>query len=55
MTRVLGIVLVTAGLLALVYGGVSYTPQSHDANVGPLEITVALGFVGGGLLVRRKT
>ena len=54
MARVIGIVLLTAGVLAVVYGGVSYTPQSHEVNVGPLEITVALGFVGGGLLVRRK-
>jgi hypothetical protein len=55
MRKVLGIVLLTAGVLALVYGGVSYTPQASEANVGPLEITVALGFVGGGLLARRKT
>ena len=54
MARVIGIVLVTAGVLALVYGGVSYTPQGPEVNVGPLEITVALGFVGGGLLARRK-
>ncbi len=54
MTRVLGIVLLTAGIVALVYAGVSYTPQSHEVNVGPLEITVALGFVGGGLLARRR-
>jgi len=54
MARVIGIVLLTAGVLALVYGGLSYAPQGPEVNVGPLEITVALGFVGGGLLARRK-
>ena len=54
MAKVIGIVLLTTGVLAVVYGGVSYTPQSPEVNVGPLEITVAMGFVGGGLLVRRK-
>ena len=54
MTRMLAIVLLAAGILALVYGGLTYTKQTHEANVGPLDITVALGAVGGGLLVRRK-
>lgn len=54
MAKVIGIVLLTTGAMALVYGGVSDPPRSPEVNVGPLEITVALGFVGGGLLVRRK-
>jgi len=54
MTNVLGVVLLVVGILALAYGGVTYTPQAPEPDVGPVEITVALGFVGGGLLARRR-
>jgi hypothetical protein len=39
--RLIAIVLLAAGLLALVYGGFSYTKQTHDAKLGPLEISVS--------------
>ena len=39
--RMIAIVLLAAGVLALVYGGFSYTRQTHDAKVGPLEISVS--------------
>ncbi len=68
MTKMLAIVLLAAGILALVYGGFTYTRQTHEAKVGPLEINitedkhvnvpvwagVALAIVGGGLLVWGK-
>jgi TRAP-type C4-dicarboxylate transport system permease small subunit len=38
--RMIAIVLVALGVLALVYGGFSYTKQTHDAKLGPLEISV---------------
>ena len=38
--RLIAIVLLAAGVLALAYGGFSYTKQTHDAKVGPLEISV---------------
>jgi TRAP-type C4-dicarboxylate transport system permease small subunit len=38
--RMIAIVLFVAGLLALVYGGFSYTKETHDAKLGPLEISV---------------
>jgi hypothetical protein len=38
--RILGLVLLAAGLLALAYGGFSYTDESHDAKIGPLELSV---------------
>jgi hypothetical protein len=38
--RMIAIVLVGLGLLALVYGGLSYTKQTHEAKLGPLEISV---------------
>lgn len=39
--RMIAIVLLVAGVLALVYGGFSYTRQTHDATLGPLEISVS--------------
>ena len=38
--RIVGLVLLAAGLLALVYGGFSYTEEQHDAKIGPLEFSV---------------
>jgi uncharacterized protein (TIGR03382 family) len=40
LLRILGIVLVVAGLLALAYGGFSFTKSSHDLSLGPLELAV---------------
>ena len=39
--RMIAIVLFVAGLLALVYGGFSYTKETHDAKLGPLEISIS--------------
>jgi hypothetical protein len=41
MMRMIAIVLLAAGVLALVYGGFSYTRRTHDAKLGPLEISVS--------------
>ena len=38
--RMAGIVLIVAGVLALVYGGFSYTTETHEAKLGPLELSV---------------
>ena len=29
-----------AGILALVYGGFSYTKETHEAKIGPIELSV---------------
>jgi hypothetical protein len=34
------LVLIVAGVLGLVYGGFSYTRETHEAKVGPIELTV---------------
>lgn len=66
--RILAIVLLAVGVLALVYGGFSYSRETHDAKLGPLEISVSekrrvnvpvwagVIFVaaGGGLLLTQK-
>ena len=38
--RIVGIVLVVAGALALAYGGFSYTKETHQAKLGPFELSV---------------
>lgn len=66
--RMLAIALLIAGALALAYGGFSYTSETHEAKLGPVEIAitekqrvnvpvwagVALLVVGGGLLLSGK-
>lgn len=60
-----GVVLVVAGILALVFGGISYSHRKQIMKVGPIEAThtekktipippiagVACILVGGGIVV----
>jgi hypothetical protein len=38
--KIAAIVLIVAGVLGLMYGGFSYTKETHDAKLGPIEISV---------------
>jgi drug/metabolite transporter (DMT)-like permease len=38
--KILAIVLIVAGVLGLVYGSFSYTKETHQAKLGPLELQV---------------
>jgi len=38
--KVAALVLIAAGILGLVYGGFSYTKDTHSAKLGPLELSV---------------
>jgi hypothetical protein len=63
--KILGVVLLAAGILALVYRGFSYTKETHEARLGPLQVElkekdrvtvptwagVVLAVAGGGLLL----
>jgi TRAP-type C4-dicarboxylate transport system permease small subunit len=63
--KIVAIVLVVAGILALAYGGFTYKKETHEAQIGPVGIQVtekermdvpvwagvAMIVVGGGLLV----
>ena len=63
--KIMAIVLIIAGLLGLVYGQFSYTKETQQAKLGPLELTVkdtetvnvpvwagvAVIVAGGGLLL----
>jgi hypothetical protein len=38
--KIAALALVVAGVLGLVYGGFSYTKDTHEAKIGPLELSV---------------
>jgi hypothetical protein len=38
--RIVAIVLIVAGALALAYGGFSYTRETHQAKLGPFELSL---------------
>lgn len=38
--KLLGIVLIVAGGLGLLYGGFTYTKDTHEAKVGPIELSI---------------
>jgi TRAP-type C4-dicarboxylate transport system permease small subunit len=66
--KIVAVILVVAGALALIYGGFTYTQNTHEAKLGPIELSVkekqtvnvpvwaGLGvlLVGVALLVTRK-
>jgi multidrug transporter EmrE-like cation transporter len=38
--KILGLVLIVAGVLGLAYGSFTYTKDTHTANVGPITLSV---------------
>ena len=38
--KMVGIGLIVAGILGLVYGSFSYTKETHEAKIGSLELSV---------------
>ena len=66
-TKLLGAVLLALGILALAYGGFSYTKKTDKVNLGPIHVEVqdkervniplwagmGLAIVGGVLLARK--
>ncbi len=39
-TKIIAIVLIVAGILGLVYGQFTYTKETHDAKIGPIEMSI---------------
>ena len=39
-TRIAAILLIVAGILALAYGGFTYTKDTHTTKLGPLELSI---------------
>jgi drug/metabolite transporter (DMT)-like permease len=38
--KIVGAVLIAAGVLGLLYGGFSFTKETHDIKLGPIELSV---------------
>jgi len=38
--KIAAILLIAGGILGLVYGGFSYTRETHEAKIGPIELSV---------------
>jgi hypothetical protein len=67
-TRLIAVILIVLGILGLLYGQFSYTKETHEAKIGPLDLTVrdketvnvptwvgvAAIVVGTGLLIARR-
>jgi hypothetical protein len=43
LVRIAGIVLLVVGIVGAIYGGLTYTEQKHDADLGPLEFSINQG------------
>jgi hypothetical protein len=39
--KISAIVLIVAGVLALAYGGFSYTRETHNVSMGPVEMSMS--------------
>jgi hypothetical protein len=40
LAKVVGIALIVGGVLGLVYGGFSFTKETHQVKLGPVELSV---------------
>ena len=40
LVKIVAIVLILGGLFGLVYGGFSYTKETQEAKLGPIELSV---------------
>jgi hypothetical protein len=38
--KMAGIALIVAGVLGLMYGSFSYTKETHEAKLGPIELSI---------------
>jgi hypothetical protein len=61
--KILAVVLILAGAVGLAYGQFSFTKETHDAKIGPIELSMkeketvqvpqwlAAAAIGGGILL----
>lgn len=40
LVKIVAIVLILGGVLGLLYGGFSYTKETQEAKIGPIELSV---------------
>jgi len=52
-----GIVCIIAGVIGLIYGGITYTKKRETVDIGPIEVTATeketlpIGPIAGGILL----
>lgn len=39
--KMLGLALIVGGILALAYGGFTYTKETHETKIGPITLSVS--------------
>ena len=39
-TTIIGILLIVAGAVGLIYGQFSFTKETHEAKIGPIELSI---------------
>lgn len=40
MVKIVGVLLIVAGVLGVVFNGFSFTKETHEAKLGPIELSV---------------
>ena len=38
--QIIAVILIVAGVLGLIYGSFSYTKETHEAKIGPLQFSI---------------
>jgi TRAP-type C4-dicarboxylate transport system permease small subunit len=38
--KIVAVLLLAAGIVGLVYGGITYTQTTHEAKVGPIDLSI---------------
>jgi uncharacterized membrane protein len=61
--QIIAVILIVGGVLGLLYGGFSYTKETHEAKIGPLQFSIkeketvnipvwaGIAAIGAGVLV----
>ena len=61
--QIVAVILIVGGVLGLLYGGFSYTKETHEAKIGPLQFSIkeketvnipvwaGIAAIGAGVLV----
>lgn len=40
LIKMMAIVFITIGIIGLVYGNITYTKETHDTQIGPIELSI---------------
>ena len=51
-TKIIGIILIVLGVAGLAMGGFTYTKDTHEAKIGPIQLSLARRFAGKPVMLR---